>query len=1382
MTSDGKLRARAYQLEMFQESMERNIIVAMATGSGKTNVACLRIRAELERCPNKRVWFMAPNTVLAEQQLHFLSAQLPEYQMRTLLGHDKVDLWHSREIWDKALASINVVVSTPQVLLDALRNAFLKLEDISLLVFDEAHHCQAGTPYARIMHTQYHVLKHRDPSSVPHILGLTASSRISKKTASVAKLEANLDAECRIPRESVDEYLTHVYIPQIVPLPFVQDQPRISGILTTLGNIVAGVTIHDDPIYRLLENSTDPKLVRKFEKIKKKNGTTALLDLKMLYTNAQHIHLNVGSWAADTFVRSCVQNWHEGVLEQNIFHESPDMRSISWLDNLLAPLREASDALERPNHDQISGKSRALLTFLLEEYHEGIAVIIFVERRSTAFALTQLLMSAFETSRYRVFSFVGLASSRSASFVDLADRKMQEQAFADFRSGSQDICVATSVAEEGVDIQAVNLVIRYDDPKQFVSFLQSRGRARKQASKFVYFQDSASTINRYDEWSTFEVELKQEYQRSKELQCLAHATEGVEEISNEVYIVEATGAQLSFDNSMQHLQHFCAVVGKGEEPIYVFSGITGSAIGAIVYLPAQVALELREARSSRTWMSEKAAKRDAAFYAYRALHKAGLVNDNLVPIQAGKKLATKAKQETRTVEIDAEFDVWHHRLDREALWKYRLDIWCGSEKYESLIFAIPFELHQTVTFLLSESSTRHLVCQIVPLGCVKIMDLETLRDYTSTMIETAFRVGSFHESLAENNRLPLLLIPEHGIDPDFAILPLRRFLGAYNGATTQSLMIWRKAHASHFVWHRGDSRGDSFADELEVIRVSRLQVYTGVRASHAEKSPSTKKQRLTLEECFTRGAATICGPSILLLPSVVHFLAAALRAEHAVGTVLKTISLHDQSLVTQALLAKQASGLTNYERLEFLGDCYLKYRASLQMYHENPIATEGVLSHKMHALVSNARLEHAAEKVGLAQFITTRVAAQKHWKLPLIDGSNTDEERKVNSKLLADVVESILGAVLTDVESPVPTSERTTSLLQLMLPETQWTLPEAIVASTLTNHKPNTDGRMVAVVSTMFGYSFQHSTLLHEAFTHSSRIPAHRTLDRLEFLGDAILDFVLKTALCEHTDLDAGRMTDIRHCLAGHEFLAYLALGVSGECHYNNIETYGLDHVQVEARTKTSYATDLILIDNLDLRQDISKARSRYDVLKHDIKHSLSMKCFPWAKLSQIAAPKVCSDIIESLIAAIYFDSAGCIGRCHELLQTLGMLDLASTMAHSDDFEVRSPVALLHEFCSKRGWRVKIDIRTKTSSSGEEAFFGNVVLQSVASSEHREIAGDQGSTEESVEITTAEIVLQALSSDNSILVESAPLERTMDVEMSQPDAIAEEDENDIVMV
>lgn len=84
---------------------------------------------------------------------------------------------------------------TPKILDDLLMCGNFQFREISLLIFDEAHHCSKGHPYAQIMRKYAEV-----PSSErPHIFGMTASpvntnvkSR-EKLLSSIAALEQLMD-------------------------------------------------------------------------------------------------------------------------------------------------------------------------------------------------------------------------------------------------------------------------------------------------------------------------------------------------------------------------------------------------------------------------------------------------------------------------------------------------------------------------------------------------------------------------------------------------------------------------------------------------------------------------------------------------------------------------------------------------------------------------------------------------------------------------------------------------------------------------------------------------------------------------------------------------------------------------------------------------------------------------------------------------------------------------------------------------------------------------------------------------------------------------------------------------------------------------------------
>ena len=94
-------------------------------------------------------------------------------------GANEPDQWRNAALWDRVLKTHRIMISTPQVFLDALRHGYISLgRHISLLVFDEAHHAVDNHPYNRIMVEFYFDLPSRETQSLevrPMVLGLTAS-------------------------------------------------------------------------------------------------------------------------------------------------------------------------------------------------------------------------------------------------------------------------------------------------------------------------------------------------------------------------------------------------------------------------------------------------------------------------------------------------------------------------------------------------------------------------------------------------------------------------------------------------------------------------------------------------------------------------------------------------------------------------------------------------------------------------------------------------------------------------------------------------------------------------------------------------------------------------------------------------------------------------------------------------------------------------------------------------------------------------------------------------------------------------------------------------------------------------------------------------------
>jgi ERCC4-related helicase len=90
--------------------------------------------------PEQRIWFLANTVALCEQQYNVLRSQITSVPVKFLCGADGVDNWSEQSVWDGVLYNVRVVVSTYQVLFDAMMHDFVRLDSLALIVFDEGTH------------------------------------------------------------------------------------------------------------------------------------------------------------------------------------------------------------------------------------------------------------------------------------------------------------------------------------------------------------------------------------------------------------------------------------------------------------------------------------------------------------------------------------------------------------------------------------------------------------------------------------------------------------------------------------------------------------------------------------------------------------------------------------------------------------------------------------------------------------------------------------------------------------------------------------------------------------------------------------------------------------------------------------------------------------------------------------------------------------------------------------------------------------------------------------------------------------------------------------------------------------------------------------------
>lgn len=189
---------RLYQIALFERAKERNTIVNLGTGQGKTLIAllCIQHFSKPAYDEGKKTLFLVPSIALAVQHTTTLKANLP-FKVSTAC-HTSSNSDMARE----EIKECNILVATHGAALDILRHYgdYFSLSNVNLIVVDECHYTTGNHGYARIMEMFYHKLP---KAQRPRVLGLTASPLVNVRPETtkekleelLSQLEMRLDAE-----------------------------------------------------------------------------------------------------------------------------------------------------------------------------------------------------------------------------------------------------------------------------------------------------------------------------------------------------------------------------------------------------------------------------------------------------------------------------------------------------------------------------------------------------------------------------------------------------------------------------------------------------------------------------------------------------------------------------------------------------------------------------------------------------------------------------------------------------------------------------------------------------------------------------------------------------------------------------------------------------------------------------------------------------------------------------------------------------------------------------------------------------------------------------------------------------------------------------------
>ncbi|XP_017279885.1 interferon-induced helicase C domain-containing protein 1 [Kryptolebias marmoratus] len=500
-----EISLRDYQMEVARPALEgKNIIICLPTGSGKTRVAVYITKKHLDsrRAEGKpgKVVILVNKIPLVEQ--HFSTEFSPflkhTYKVERVSGDSQLKISFA-----KIVQRNDILICTAQILENYLERANsgedegVKLSDLTLIIIDECHHTQKGGVYNHIM-MRYLKQKHKniklkkeqkDPVPLPQILGLTASpgvggaNTMGKAVEHIMRICANLDAS------------------RIMTMSLREDQKKLRKTTLTaedkkedpFGDVIKAImnAIHDhakfSPTCDLGSQNYEQWAVQKERQAAKEENQTERVCAEYLRRYNEGLILSNTIRMCDAL--RCLNKFHtEQQKKKTSVDEEQNIQTTTTERFLFELFKDKKEELERlskiPKYENDS--LTKLKTKILQEFstRQEARGIIFTKTRHSAITLSQWIQ---ENPK---FADIGVKPSHVIGGGDQSDVKPmtaaeQKDVLKKFRTGEVNLLVATTVAEEGLDIPACNFVIRYGLSTNEIAMIQAQGRGRAEDSSYT---------------------------------------------------------------------------------------------------------------------------------------------------------------------------------------------------------------------------------------------------------------------------------------------------------------------------------------------------------------------------------------------------------------------------------------------------------------------------------------------------------------------------------------------------------------------------------------------------------------------------------------------------------------------------------------------------------------------------------------------------------------------------------------------------------------------------------------------------------------------------------------------------------------------------------
>ncbi len=473
LIKDNTIEQRLYQQLILASAIKGNTLVVAPTALGKTVIAIMLSAYRLAKFKDGKVVMLAPTKPLVVQHANSFKKflKIPEDKIVVFTG--QINSEKRKKLFKEA----KVICATPQVLQNDIIAGSYTLEDVVLLVFDEAHRAVGDYAYVFI------AKKYMEQAKNKLILALTASPGSSEEK--ILEVCSNLyinNIEIRTENDpDVKPYVKGIEISWVkVELP--KELKEIKKYLETCFKEL------------VLELKSFNVNITDFTK-------KELLSIRENLISEIEANPDEDVYKALALISACINVQH--ALE---LLETQGLEPLrKYFERLKASSSKASKILFENDsfyrayfysqkYEVEHPKLKKLIEIVEERVRNKKKGIVFVQYRDTARKIVDALSTVAKPVR-----FVGQANKDEDKGLT---QKQQIEILDKFRKGYYNVLVATSVAEEGLDIPKVDFVVFYEPIPSEIRSIQRRGRTGRASAGEVIVLVTKNTRDEAFYWSS----------------------------------------------------------------------------------------------------------------------------------------------------------------------------------------------------------------------------------------------------------------------------------------------------------------------------------------------------------------------------------------------------------------------------------------------------------------------------------------------------------------------------------------------------------------------------------------------------------------------------------------------------------------------------------------------------------------------------------------------------------------------------------------------------------------------------------------------------------------------------------------------------------------